>query len=64
VERVVQVFSSHAEAEAADRAFYGSLSPQERLNLLLELAARYREELGEAAARFERICRVVSLSGR
>jgi len=51
MERVVRVFDSHAEAAAADRAFYRSLSPQERLNPLLELAARHREGFGEAATR-------------
>jgi hypothetical protein len=64
MERVVRIFESHAEAAEADRAFYRSLSPQQRLDLQLDLIARYREGLGEAAARFERVCRVVSLSRR
>ena len=62
VELRCQVFHSHAEAEAADRAYYASLRPEERLNLLLEIIAQYRESLGEAAERFERVHRVVELS--
>ena len=47
-----------------DRAAMASLSPQARLDLALELGARYREALGEAAQRFERVCRVVPLARR
>jgi hypothetical protein len=64
VERIVQVFDNHEAAAAADDAFNRSLTPQERLNLALDLAARYREGFGEAAGRFERVCRVASLSRR
>jgi len=61
---VLRVFSSFREAEQADRAFYASLSPQERLDLLLDLVARQRESMGEAAQRLERVYRVVELSRR
>lgn len=58
VERVVQVFSSFEEADQADLDFYASLSPKERVDMLLDLVNRYRESLGEAASRLERIHRV------
>ena len=61
---VLRVFSSFREAEEADRAFYASLSPQERLEMLLDLVARQRESMGEAAQRLERVYRVVELSRR
>ena len=61
---VLRVFSSFREAEQADRAFYASLSPQERLDLLLDLVARQRESMGEATQRLERVYRVVELSQR
>jgi len=61
---VLRVFSSFREAEQADRAFYASLSPQERLEMLLDLVARQRESMGEAAQRLERVYRVVELSRR
>jgi hypothetical protein len=58
----IRIFSSFREAEQSDTAFYASLSPQERLDLLLEIVARHRESFGEAAERFERVYRVVELS--
>ena len=64
VEPICKVFKSHEEAEAADRAYYAAMSPQERLNLLLEIVARHRESLGEAAERFERVHRIVELTQR
>lgn len=60
--RTLQTFSSFEEADAADRCHYASLTPQQRLDILLELTARYRESFGEAAQRFERVYRVVELS--
>jgi len=61
---VLRVFSSFREAEQADWALYASMSPQERLDVLLDLVARQRESMGEAAARLERVYRVVELSRR
>ena len=62
MDRVVRVFDSHAEAEAADDLYYAAMSPQARLDLMLLLVERYREGLGEAASRFERVCRTAPLS--
>jgi hypothetical protein len=62
VEKKVQVFSNHAEAAAADRAYYRALSPEQRLDLLLDIVRQHRESEDEAAARFERVYRVVELS--
>lgn len=62
MEKVVQVFTSFDDAERADSEYYRSISPKERLNIALELAARYRASLGEAAERFERVHRIVELS--
>jgi hypothetical protein len=58
----VRVFSSFQEAEEADKAFYASLSPQQRVDLVLEMVARHRESMGEAGKRFERVYRVIELS--
>jgi predicted transcriptional regulator len=57
-----RIFSSFREAEEADADFYASLSPQDRVDMLLELIARHRESIGEAAERFERVYRVTELS--
>ncbi|MDC3954148.1 hypothetical protein [Polyangium jinanense] len=61
MDKSVLVFHSFEEAERADEAYYASLTPQERVDLLLDLVASYRESMGEAAAGFERVCRVVEL---
>ena len=58
------VFESHDAAERADRAALAAMSPQARLDLLLQMIRRYREGLGEPASRFERVCRVSDLPAR
>lgn len=60
----LRTFSSFREAEEADRAFYASLSPEQRLEILLDLVARHRESMGEAAERLERVYRIAELPGR
>lgn len=62
MERTVRVFHSFEDAERADEEYYAALKPKECLDILLELVARYRESLGDAAAGFERVHRVVDLS--
>lgn len=62
VQRDVRVFDGFSEADEADRQYYDSLEPQQRVDILLELVQRYRESLGEAAQRFERVHRIVELS--
>jgi len=62
VERVAQVFASFDAADQADDQFYADLTPQERLDLLLELVERHRSALGASAERFERVHRIVELS--
>ena len=61
VERVVRQYESHAAADTADRAYYLSLTPQQRLEILFELVRRYREEHG-CSERLERVYRIVELS--
>jgi hypothetical protein len=62
VERVARVFRSFEEADEADDRFYASLTPEERLDLLLELIERHRGELGEAAERLARVHCITELS--
>ena len=62
MERVAQVFRGFDEAESADEAYYAELSPDARVDVLLELIEQYRSSLGEAAERFERVHRVVELA--
>jgi len=62
MERGARVFRSFDEAELADDDYYASLTPEERLDILLAMIERYRSSLGETAERFERVHRVVELS--
>jgi hypothetical protein len=55
----IRVFSSFEDADAADKQFYNSLSPAERLEILMMLRKQrspYSDELTEG---FERVGRVV-----
>src|SRR5256885_3560126 len=61
---VLRTFSSFQEAEDADRAFYASLSPRERVEILLDIVQRHRESLREAPEGFARVYRVVEQIGR
>ena len=59
-----RVFASFEAADEADDQFYAQLTPEERLDILLELTERERSALGEAANRFERVHHIVELSQR
>lgn len=58
MENKVAKFRTHADAERADRDFYHSLTPQERLNILLELVERGN---ADAPRRLDRVHRVTRL---
>ena len=57
-------FSSHQEAEQAELAYYRSLTPEQRLDILLELIETSRKEDDAASERFERVYRIVKLTPR
>jgi len=61
MERVAQIFTSFADADLADEEYYAALTPAERVEILLALVELYRSSFGEAAERFERVCRVAEL---
>lgn len=56
VQKEVAKFRSFEEAAKADRDFYKKLTPQQRLDLLLELLSHAPEQ------RLERVYRVVKFS--
>ena len=64
MDRVVRVFRNFEDADEADDQFYAELTPQERLDILLELIERHRSALGQAASRLERVHRIVELPRR
>ena len=55
---VVRRFNSAAEADAADRAYYASLTPQERVNLLLQIVRPAQDAHPEGLIRVSRIVRL------
>ena len=59
----IRIFDSHDAADSDDAAYYSSLKPQQRLDLVLELSAGPEEDEGKDASRerHSRVCRVVEL---
>jgi hypothetical protein len=59
MEKVVKVLKSFEESDRADREYYHSLTPHERLEILLELNSRWPrsgdDETREGLARVYRI---------
>jgi hypothetical protein len=64
MKRTVANFSSHREAGEATLAYYRSLSPQQRLDILLELIDSSRKQGDAASERLERVYRISKLSSR
>ena len=58
----IRTFDNLTEADSAETAYYASLTPEERLNILFDLIAMYRSSEGEDSERFERVYRVDELS--
>ena len=63
IEHTVAKFSSFKEAEEAERAYYASLTPDERLKILLELIQRHREAI-HAPEGLARVYRIVEFERR
>lgn len=57
----VKRYDSLAEADEADRRYYASLTPEERLEILLDLIATYRSNFLGTSERLERVYRVDEL---
>jgi hypothetical protein len=62
VEKTFRKFKSHADSQRADAEYYRSLSPQQRIEILLELIARGTPD--ETEPRFARVYRVTKLHVR
>ena len=59
MQKVTRVFKSFEEAEIADREFYQSLSPSQRLEILLTLISRNQSNKPDEAGRgLKRVYRV------
>ncbi len=64
MEKVVRVFHSFEEADAADREYYRSLTGQEKLDLMVDFLAAFREPEDESCERLARVYRVTQLERR
>lgn len=62
MEKAIQVFRSFQEAEEADKEYYRSLSPAERVEILLILRDEYSPYDDELTEGFERVCRIIERS--
>jgi hypothetical protein len=61
VDKTVQIHRSFDDASQADVAYYRSLTPEERLDILLELVKQGLPR-DEAKRRLERVYRIVELA--
>jgi hypothetical protein len=61
VDLQVKRYESLAEADAAELQYYWTLTPEERLEILLDLIETYRSNFLEASEGFERVYRVDEL---
>jgi len=59
MQRVARIFRSFDESEQANKRYYLSLSPEQRMEILMDLINRGRHD--EAEQRFERVYRIVKL---
>lgn len=64
MEKVARIFRSFEEAEEADRRFYASLTPQQRLDMMIELLDFRGFDSNGASQRLERVYRVVQREKR
>lgn len=53
--------TSFEDSDKADREYYRSLTPDERMAIVAELDARYRREHGSSELRVERVVRIIRL---
>jgi hypothetical protein len=61
MEKTMRFFKSFAEAEEADKKFYQSLTPAQRIEILLILRSRY-QSTDATRERLKRVCRIIKRS--
>jgi hypothetical protein len=62
MEKVVKVLKSFEESDRADKAYYHSLTPQQRLEILWELNSRWPTSGDDKTpGRLERVYRITKL---
>ena len=64
MDKQVRVFASFEAERKAELALYASMTPAQRMALLLEMVATQWEGTGETGQRLERVVGVASLTQR
>jgi hypothetical protein len=59
MEKVVRVFNSFEEAEAADREYYRNLTPEQRLRVLFSIVATDEADKDGTQKGFQRVYRII-----
>ncbi len=62
MKKIVRIFKSSAEAENSDREYYRTLTPAQRIEMLLILRDQYRPYPNDATEGFKRVYRVIKRS--
>jgi hypothetical protein len=62
MEKTIRVFKSFEEAEDAEKEYYRSLSPAQRVEILLTLRDQYSPYDDELTKGFERVYRIIERS--
>lgn len=62
MKKVIQFFNSFAEAEEADRKYYQSLTPAQRIEILLILRSLFKQKDDEPRGRLKRVYRIIKRS--
>ena len=58
MDKAVRIFRSFKDAERAEKEYYQSLSPEQRLEILFELCAQYPHEAAQGLARVYRVTKL------
>ena len=62
MERKIEIYKSSPEAKEADKKYYHSLTPAQRIDIVLRLRNQYRPYGGERTENFVRVLSIVKLS--
>ena len=62
MEKTIQFFKSFAEAEEADKKYYQSLTPTQRIEILLILRSQFQPHDHESRGRLKRVYRIIKRS--
>ena len=64
MERVAFVFRSFEEAEKAEAEYYASLTPEQRIEIALQLRDLLKDLPNGSSERLERVSRITQLESR